>query len=125
MRKVGVKYTPIVFEDVTTFAAYQGGRCEGITADRSALVSQRSVFPDQDNHVLLDVVMPLAPAVNNGDPRWSDTVKWVLYGLIEAEDLGINSRTLTLLRRAKTRSSSVCWGRRKPWSRSRVCPTTL
>jgi len=27
--------------------------------------------------------------------RWSDTVKWVLYGLIEAEDLGINSRTLT------------------------------
>jgi len=50
-----VKYTPIVFEDVNaTFAAYQG-RCEGIT-DRSALVSQRSVFPDQDNHVL-DVVM--------------------------------------------------------------------
>jgi len=68
-----VKYTPIVFEDVNaTFAAYQGGRCEGITADRSALVSQRSVFPDQDNHVLLDVVMskePLAPAVNNGDSR--------------------------------------------------------
>jgi len=29
---------------------------EGITADRSALVSQRSVFPDQDNHVSLMVM---------------------------------------------------------------------
>lgn len=98
MSKLGVKYTPIVFEDVNaTFAAYQGGRCEGITADRSALVSQRSLFPDPDNHVLLDVVMskePLAPAVNNGDSRWSDTVKWVIYGLIEAEDLGINSKNI-------------------------------
>jgi len=57
MRKVGVSIRRS-FEDVNaTFAAYQGGRCEGITADRSALVSQRSVFPDQDNHVLLDVVM--------------------------------------------------------------------
>ena len=98
MRKVGVKYTPIVFEEVNaTFAAYQGGRCEGVTADRSALVSQRSVLPQSDSHLILDTVMskePLAPAVNNGDSRWSDTVKWVIYGLIEAEEQGITSKNI-------------------------------
>lgn len=98
MGKASVKYTPIVFEDVNaTFAAYQGGRCEGVTADRSALVSQRSVFKDQNNHLLLDVVMskePLAPAVKNGDSRWYDTVKWVIYGLIEAEEQGVNSKNI-------------------------------
>lgn len=98
MRKAGVKYTPIVFEEVNaTFAAYQGGRCEGVTADRSALVSQRSVLPQSNNNLILDVVMskePLAPAVNNGDSRWSDTVKWVIYGLIEAEEQGITSKNI-------------------------------
>lgn len=98
MRKLNVKYTPIVFEDDNaTFAAYQGGRCEGVTTDRSGLVSRRSTLPDPNNHVVLDVVMskePLAPAVNNGDSRWFDTVKWVIYGLIEAEEQGITSKNI-------------------------------
>ena len=98
MRKLGVKYTPIVFEDVNaTYAAYEGGRCEGVTTDRSGLVSRRSTLPEPNNHVVLDVVMskePLAPAVNNGDSRWFDTVKWVIYGLIEAEEQGITSKNI-------------------------------
>ncbi len=98
MRKLGVNYKPVVFEDVNAvFAAYEEGRCEGVTADRSALVSRRSVLKNPDENVILDVVMskePLAPAVNNGDSRWSDTVKWVIYGLITAEELGINSQNI-------------------------------
>jgi general L-amino acid transport system substrate-binding protein len=98
MRKAGVKYTPIVFEEIdATFAAYQEGRCEGVTADRSQLVSRRSILPNPNDHVVLDVVMskePLAPAVKNGDSRWFDTVKWVIYGLIEAEEQGINSKNI-------------------------------
>lgn len=98
MRRLGVKYTPIVFEDDNaTFAAYQQGRCEGVTTDRSGLVAHRSVFPDPDNHLILDEVMskePLAPAVSNGDSRWSDTVKWIVFGLIAAEEYGINSKNI-------------------------------
>lgn len=98
MRKIGVKYTPIVFEDVNaTFTAYQEGRCEGVTSDRSQLVSRRSILPNPDEHVVLDAVMskePLAPAVKNGDSQWFDTVKWVVYGLIEAEELGITSKNI-------------------------------
>lgn len=98
MRKLGVKYTPIVFEDdKATFAAYQQGRCEGVTSDRSQLVSQRSALPNPDENILLDVVMskePLAPAVRNNDSQWYDTVKWVIFGLIEAEELGITSQNI-------------------------------
>lgn len=98
MRKIGVKYTPIVFEDdKATFAAYQQNRCEGVTSDRSQLVSQRSVLPNPDDHVILEQVMskePLAPAVKNNDSRWYDTVKWVIFGLIEAEEQGITSKNI-------------------------------
>jgi len=98
MRKIGVKYTPIVFEDDNaTFAAYEQGRCEGVTTDRSGLVSRRSTLKNPDENIILDVVMskePLAPAVNNGDSRWFDTVKWVIFGMIEAEELGINSKNV-------------------------------
>ncbi len=98
MRKLGVKYTPIVFEDVNAaFATYEEGRCDGITADRSALVARRSVLKNPGEHILLDELLskePLAPAVINGDARWFDTVKWVIFGLIEAEELGINSQNI-------------------------------
>ena len=98
MRKIGVKYTPIVFDDVNaTYAAYEQGRCEGVTTDRSGLVSRRSTLKNPDDNIVLEAVMskePLAPAVNNGDSRWFDTVKWVIYGLIEAEEQGITSKNI-------------------------------
>lgn len=98
MRKRGIAYTPIVFEDVnTTFATYAGGRCDGVTADRSQLVSRRTTFPKPEDHIVLDVMLskePLAPAVANGDAVWSETVRWVVYSLIEAEELGISSKNL-------------------------------
>ncbi|HEY9741770.1 MAG TPA: amino acid ABC transporter substrate-binding protein [Coleofasciculaceae cyanobacterium] len=98
MRKINVKYTPIVFEEVNpTFEAYAQGRCQGVTADRSQLVSRRSVLPDQNNHVVLQDVMskePLAPAVANGNAQWSNLVRWTVYTLIEAEEQGIDSKNV-------------------------------
>ena len=93
MRKLGVTFNPVVFEDVNlAFTAYTEGRCEGMTSDRSQLVSRRTKFPDADQHVILEDVIskePLAPAVNDGDDQWFDVVKWSIYALMEAEELGI------------------------------------
>lgn len=95
MRKLGVKYSPVVFEEVNaTFAAYQEGRCQGVTADRSQLVSKRTTLPNSENNVILPELMskePLTPAVKSGDAKWSDAVRWIIFAAIEAEDLGINS----------------------------------
>jgi general L-amino acid transport system substrate-binding protein len=98
MRKRGITYKPVVFEDVNvTFATYTEGRCDGITADRSALVSRGSLLPKPQDNVILEEVIssePLAPAVAKGDTRFGDVVKWVVYSLVKAEELGINSQNL-------------------------------
>lgn len=98
MRRRNIPYTPVVFEDVnTTFATYAQGRCDGITADRSGLISRRTAFPDPQNHIILDETLskePLAPAVASGDPNWNDAVRWIIYSLIEAEELNITAQNV-------------------------------
>lgn len=106
MAKAGVKYTPLVFEETdATFAAYAQGRCQGVTTDRSQLAGRRSILPKPEDHVILDVVMskePLAPCVLNGDSRWSDAMKWIVYTLMNAEELEINSQNVTQLATTST-----------------------
>jgi general L-amino acid transport system substrate-binding protein len=99
MRKVGVqKYSPVASDDPDAlYAAYQAGRCEGVTSDRSQLVARRSVLPNPQEHIVLTEVMskePLGPAVVDGDGVWFDAVKWIAYTLIQAEELGINSQNV-------------------------------
>lgn len=96
MRAAGAEYTPVVFDDQNAaFQAYDEGRCDAITSDRSQLATQgQAVLQDPTAHVILDVVMskePLAPAVLHGDDQWHDVVQWVVFGMIQAEELGITS----------------------------------
>jgi general L-amino acid transport system substrate-binding protein len=98
-RAAGVNYTPVVFEDQNAaFQAYDEGRCDAITSDRSQLATQgQAVLQNFADHVILDVVMskePLAPAVSDGDPQWAEAVQWVVYGMIQAEELGITSENV-------------------------------
>ena len=46
--------------------------------------------------ILPDVISkePLGPAVRQGDAQWQELVKWVLFATINAEELGVSSRTL-------------------------------
>ncbi|MCL4859256.1 MAG: amino acid ABC transporter substrate-binding protein [Caldilineaceae bacterium] len=97
-RARGLDFTPVVLEDADrTFAAYDEGRCDGVTTDKSGLVSRRTTLASPDDHVILDVTMskePLAGAVLQGDPAWADAVRWVIYGLMEAEEYGVTSANL-------------------------------
>jgi general L-amino acid transport system substrate-binding protein len=100
MRKEGVtNYNPVVSDnDDALYAAYEQGRCEAVTSDRSKLVARRSILAKPDEQVLLDVVMskePLGPVVTDGDSTWYDAVKWITYTLIQAEEFGITSQNLS------------------------------
>ncbi|MBE9003604.1 amino acid ABC transporter substrate-binding protein [Fortiea sp. LEGE XX443] len=101
MRKRGINYKPVVFEDVNiTFATYAEGRCDGVTADRSALVSRRTTLPKAEDNMILDEAIssePLAPAVAKGNTTWNNVVTWVVYSLVKAEELGINSQNVDQL----------------------------
>jgi general L-amino acid transport system substrate-binding protein len=98
MRKLGVTYKPVVFEDVNaTYSAYAQGRCVGVTSDRSQLISRRTKLPQPEQNIILKDLLsqePLAPAVSDGDAQWADVVKWTVYALIEGESLGITSKNI-------------------------------
>jgi general L-amino acid transport system substrate-binding protein len=90
---LGIAYEPLVFADIDpTYQAYEEGRCDAVTSDRSQLVGRRTAFANPDDHVLLDAVMskePLGPVAPLGDDQWFNVVKWTVYATIEAEELGI------------------------------------
>jgi general L-amino acid transport system substrate-binding protein len=98
MRKEGVEYQPLVFDDADAlYSAYGEGRCQAATADRSQLAARRAILAKPDEHVVLDVSLskePLGPMIADGDAAWFDAVKWITYAVIEAEDLGVNSQNL-------------------------------
>jgi len=93
----------MVYEVVVTaspdesVAAYKDGRCDVLTSDISQLYSQRLGLADADEHVILpDAISkePLGPAVRRDDPDWAAIVKWVHFALLNAEELGVGSKTI-------------------------------
>lgn len=98
MRQLNVTYTPLKFQTGDqTYAAYLGGRCVAVTSDRSQLAGKRTSFPSPDDHVLLPDVLskePLTPASVNADPAWADAIRWTVYALMQAEELGISQATI-------------------------------
>jgi general L-amino acid transport system substrate-binding protein len=101
-RALGIDFTPVVFEDAPqAVSAYDDGRCDGYTTDKSGLVSQRLDLTNPEEHVILDVTMskePLAGAVRQGDVVWADAVRWIVFGLIEAEEYGVTSQNIEEMR---------------------------
>jgi general L-amino acid transport system substrate-binding protein len=97
-RRARLTFTPVVIErleEVTN--AYFAGRCDAFGQDRSALASVRARAPSPADHVVLSEVIskaPLGPAVMPDDPRWIEIVRWSVYALINAEELGLGSKTI-------------------------------
>jgi general L-amino acid transport system substrate-binding protein len=85
---------PIVFEKFDAAnAAYFSGRCQAYTTDASGLASVRNKEAKNpaEHVVLADLISkePLGPAVRRGDDEFFAIAKWVVFGLIEAEELGV------------------------------------
>jgi len=96
MSKLDIEYEAVLFEDTgdTTRSAFEEGRCDGYTTDKSALISASTLFDDPASVKILSVVMskePLGPLVRHGDDNWFDIVKWSVNCTIQAEELGITS----------------------------------
>ncbi len=75
-------------------AAYRDGKCDSITTDVSQLYALRLKLDKPADHIVLpDVISkePLGPVVRQGDDQWFNVVKWTLYGLLNAEELGVTS----------------------------------
>ena len=92
-RREGIAYSPVVFERADDeLNAYLAGRCDSFTLDASQLAAMRPGLPDPDQHEVLPQRIskePLGVAVRQGDDQWFDIVRWTIFALIEAEELGV------------------------------------
>jgi general L-amino acid transport system substrate-binding protein len=97
-RSRGIDFTPVTFEETSAvYGAYEDGRCDAATSDKSQLAAVRAGFANPDDHMIMDVTMskePLTPAVPAGDDQWLDIVKTVGWVLVNAEELGVNSQNV-------------------------------
>jgi general L-amino acid transport system substrate-binding protein len=97
-RSRGIDYTPLLFESTQdTNTAYEGGRADAETSDKSQLAALRSAMANPDEHVILDLTMskePLGPLTAHGDSQWNDVVRWVCWGMMEAEESGVDSKNV-------------------------------
>ena len=77
--------------------AYDDRKCDVLTSDVSQLYAQRLKLSSPDSHIILPEVIskePLGPAVRQGDDQWFNLIKWTLYSLINAEELGVKSKSI-------------------------------
>jgi general L-amino acid transport system substrate-binding protein len=105
-----MSFKPVVIEKLEeVLNAYFSGRCDVFTTDHSGLVAVRaSRAPNPAEHVILPEIIskePLGPAVRHGDDRWFDVVKWSLFAMLEAEELGLTSKNIA--EQAKSANPSI------------------
>ncbi len=105
-----IDYTPVVFETADqVFGAYEEGRCDAVTTDKSGLVSRRVTLKNPDDHVILDVTLskePLGPVVRQGDDQWFDIINWVVFATFTGEEEGITSKNVDEVK-ANTKNPNV------------------
>jgi general L-amino acid transport system substrate-binding protein len=93
-----MKYEVIAFASADeTIKAYESGRCDVFTTDVSGLYAERLRLASPSDHVVLPEVIskePLGPMVRHGDDQWFDLVKWVLFAMVDAEELGITQKNV-------------------------------
>ena len=80
-----------------TIKAYDSGRCDAFTTDASGLYAERLRLANSDDHIVLPEIIskePLGPSVRQGDDQWMGVVKWVLFAMINAEELGITQKNI-------------------------------
>jgi general L-amino acid transport system substrate-binding protein len=105
-----MSFKPVVIEKLEeVLNAYFAGRCDVFTTDHSGLIAVRSSrAPNPADHVILPEIIskePLGPAVRHGDDRWFDVVKWTMFAMLEAEELGLSSKNIA--EQAKSTNPSI------------------
>jgi general L-amino acid transport system substrate-binding protein len=93
-----LKYEAVAFTKADeAVAAYDAGRCDVYTTDKSGLAAQRTKMKNPAEHTVLPETIskePLGPVVRGDDQNWKDIASWSLYVMIEAEELGVSSKNI-------------------------------
>jgi general L-amino acid transport system substrate-binding protein len=89
-----------------TFQAFLAGRCDAAIAGAADLAgAQAMLVNNAKDYVVLEQLLsydPYGPAVARGDWEWFSITRWVLYGLIQAEERSISQANVRQLAASAT-----------------------
>ena len=92
-RANALKYEVIAFQDqADAEAAFRNGRCDAYSTDVSGLSSARLKSDRPDDYAILPEIISKEPDgayVRKGDGQWFDIVRWTLFAMVDAEELGV------------------------------------
>lgn len=99
-------FTEVLYEDLADLAvAYTAGRCNAISAPASRLFAIRRGLSDPTQHRILPERIskePLGLVVRQGDDEWFNIIKWTLFAMINAEELGVTQLNLESMQSVRT-----------------------
>ncbi len=97
-RSNGMKYEAITYDTSDeTVKGFEAGRCDVLTSDQSQLYALRIKLKDPKGAMVLPEVIskePLGPVVRNGDEDWLKVVRWSLFAMVNAEEMGVTSKNV-------------------------------
>lgn len=101
----GMKYSAVVFDTSDqTREGFESARCDILTSDQSQLYAIRSKMADPSSATVMPEVIskePLGPVVRQGDDAWFNIVKWTLFALINAEEMGVTASNAAAMKTDK------------------------
>ena len=93
-----LEYTPITYDtSAQTIEGFEQGRCDALTSDASQLYALKTQLKDPSSAIVLPEIIskePLGAAVRQGDDKWFNIVKWSYIAMLNAEELGVNSKNV-------------------------------
>lgn len=104
-RTNGMQFQPVVYDtSIQTREGFDKGACDVLTSDKSQLAALRTELKNPKGSIILPETIskePLGPVVRQGDDQWFNIVKWVLYGVINADELGVSSKNVVAMKNSK------------------------
>ncbi|OBS09319.1 amino acid ABC transporter substrate-binding protein [Acidihalobacter prosperus] len=101
-RSQHMQFKPVTFDTSdATVKAFDAGRCDVLTSDQSQLYALRILLANPAGAEVLPEIIskePLGPSVRQGDDEWFNLVKWSLFAMLDAENLGITSKNVDTLK---------------------------
>ena len=104
-RSNGMRFEQIAYDtSPQTREGFEGGACDVLTSDKSQLAAIRSELANPSSAIVLPETIskePLGPVVRQGDDEWFNLVKWTLFAIINAEEMGVSSANVDQMRNSE------------------------
>jgi general L-amino acid transport system substrate-binding protein len=101
----GMEYKAVTYDTSgQTIDGFKNGRCDAVTSDASQLYGLKIKLDDPSSAVVLPEIIskePLGPVVRQGDESWFKIVRWSLYAVLEAEELGVSSKNVVAMMKSE------------------------